>query len=110
MRIILVGMAIVAFVTGAFWLRPASLAKIDDSVCDILTGLAGRGNPSGQVAIVEIDEASLAAFGRWPWPRDLVGLIVRRILDSGAATVVLDTMFNTEDPGPHSAPPEVRFH
>ena len=103
MRIILAGTAIAALVTGVFWVRPAPLAKIDDSVYDLLTGLAGRGNSSGQVAIVEIDEASLAAFGRWPWPRDLVGLMVRRILDSGAATVVLDTMLNTEDLGPHSA-------
>src|SRR5580704_16079891 len=103
MRAILIGTVIIALVAGMFLLCPAFVAKMDDSVCDILTGVVGRGIPSGRVAIVEIDEASLAAFGRWPWPHDLLGLIVRRILDRGAATVVLDTMLSTEDRGAPSA-------
>ena len=96
MRVRLAGAAVVVLVACIFLARPDSVAKVDDWACDLFTGLGSRGKPSGQVAIVEIDETSLAQFGRWPWPRDLLGLVVRRILDRGAATVVLDTTLQSE--------------
>src|SRR6266699_2848361 len=102
MRVRLAGAAIVVLVVGVFLVRPDSVVKLDDWVCDLLTTSVSRGKPSGQVAIVEIDEASLAQFGRWPWPRDLLARVVRRILDRGAATVVLDMMLHEEDRGDES--------
>jgi len=99
MRVILTGAAVVAVLAGIFLVRPDAVAKADDKVCDVLTGWVSRGQPSGQVAIVEIDEASLAELGRWPWPRDLLAMVVRRILDHGAATVVLDMVLHEEDRG-----------
>ena len=56
-------------------------------------------NPPDGVVVVEIDEKSLAQYGRWPWPRDLLGLVVHRILAGGAATVVLDMMLLEADRG-----------
>jgi PAS domain S-box-containing protein len=94
MRVTWIGTAIAALVALLFALRPAPVGNLDNSVCDILTNWAGRGHLSGKVAIVEIDDASIAKLGRWPWPRDLVASLVRRILDAGAATVVLDTVFD----------------
>jgi PAS domain S-box-containing protein len=94
MRVTWIGTAIAALVALVFAIRPAPVENLDNSVCDLLTKWAGRGHLSGQVAIVEIDDASIAKLGRWPWPRDLVASLVRRILDSGAATVVLDTVFD----------------
>src|SRR5215472_12543292 len=98
MRVKLAGASVVVLVAAIFLARPDSVAKLDDWACDLLTGSVSRGKPSGQVAIVEIDEASLAQFGRWPWPRELLGRVVRGILDRGAATVVLDTMLHDDDP------------
>jgi PAS domain S-box-containing protein len=103
MRTILTGAAIAAFVAGIFLVRPPAVEALDDWACDLVGRLAGRGHLSGQVVIVEIDEGSITRFGRWPWPRDLQGLVIRRILNQGAATVVLDTTFNTEDRGIPSA-------
>jgi PAS domain S-box-containing protein len=99
MRIILAGVAVVLFVAGVFLVLPEPVAELDSKAGDLLTGLVSRGQPSGKVAVVDIDEASLAQFGRWPWPRDLLGLLVRRIFDRGAATVVLDLMLHEEDRG-----------
>src|SRR5215831_331833 len=98
-RVIFAGTAVVLLVTGMFLVRPDSVADVDNKVCDLLTGMVGRGQLSGRVTIVEIDEDSLARFGRWPWPRDLLGLTVRRILERGAATVALDLMLHEEDIG-----------
>src|SRR5262249_23728099 len=97
MRVILAGTAVVLLVAGIFLFRPNAVARADDKVCDLLTASVSRGNPSGHVAIVEIDEASLEALGRWPWPRDLLGRLVGRILDRGASTVVLDMLLREED-------------
>ena len=99
MRVILAGTGVAVLVTGIFLARPDAVAKLDDRVCDVLAGWVSRGTPSGRIAIVEIDEASLAERGRWPWPRDVMGLLVRRILDRGAAAVVLDMMLHDEDRG-----------
>jgi len=88
-------------VAGIFLVRPARLASLDDSFCDIFTGFAGPGDPSGKIAIVEIDEPSLARFGRWPWPREVLAKVVKSVLDHGAATVALDmTLLGS----PQSAP------
>lgn len=49
---------------------------------------------SPHVVIVDIDEASLAAFGRWPWTRDTIAaLSVRLIKQQKAAVVGFDMVF-----------------
>ncbi|MCX6626848.1 MAG: CHASE2 domain-containing protein, partial [Candidatus Solibacter sp.] len=97
MRFNMAGSAGVLVVLGCFLLRPAPVVDLDHKLCDLLTGWAGPGRPSGRVVIVEIDEKSLTQFGRWPWPRDIVAQLTRSILDHGAAAVVLDMMFPQED-------------
>jgi adenylate cyclase len=37
------------------------------------------------VRIVDIDEASLKAYGQWPWPRTRVAELVQRLHEAGAA-------------------------
>jgi len=97
MRVFAAGSAVVLMVLAIFLANPALLANLDSKACDVLASWAGPGEPSGQVAIVEIDEASLSQFGRWPWPRDLVARLTRGILGHGAAAVALDVMFPQED-------------
>ncbi len=97
MRVIAAGLAGVFLIVGLFLLRPAPVENLDHKVWDLLTGWVGPGKPSGRVVVVEIDEASLAEFGGWPWPRDLLGRITRRVLENGAVAVVFDMMFPQED-------------
>ena len=80
-------------------MRPGFVTSLDFKVCDLLTGWADRGRQSGRVVLVEIDEQSLGRFGRWPWPRDMLGALVNRVADAGAATVVLDMILSEEDRG-----------
>src|SRR5215813_10652078 len=102
-RVILSGAVVVTLVVGIFLVRPDPLANVDYKVFDLLTRQVSRGRPSGRVAVVEIDEKSLAQLGRWPWPRDVLGRLVGRILDSGAATVALDMMLHEKDHGTPNA-------
>ncbi len=51
-----------------------------------------------RVVILDIDEKSLNAEGRWPWSRDKVALIVRQLFDKYAVRVVgFDVAFSEAD-------------
>src|SRR3972149_2531162 len=54
-----------------------------------------------EIVIVDIDEPALAAmapeFGRWPWPRNLMGELVEGIADQKPKAIVFDVMFSDPD-------------
>jgi CHASE2 domain-containing sensor protein len=77
--------------------RPAFFARVDDSVYDILLRSSATLRPSDHVVIVDVDERSLSTIGQWPWPRDLVGRLIGRLRDMGAAIVALDIIFAEAD-------------
>lgn len=49
------------------------------------------------VAVVDIDEASLARLGQWPWPRDQLAALVDAIGSQGAAVIAFDMAFSEPD-------------
>lgn len=49
------------------------------------------------IVLVAIDEASLEAFGRWPWARDRHGYMVRYLKEAGAKAIVFDILFSEPD-------------
>ena len=51
--------------------------------------------PSDRIAVIAIDDASIANIGRWPWPRDLHAELVE-ILSKGGARVIGQTIFFLE--------------
>ncbi len=62
---------------------------------------ASSRTPLDRVAIIAIDDASIANLGRWPWPRDRLAKMTDQ-LAGGKAKVVANTVFFFEpqiDPG-----------
>jgi adenylate cyclase len=53
----------------------------------------GTIDPGAEIVLVEIDEASVAALGRWPVPRDRLADVVAWLDSAGASSVVLDLLF-----------------
>jgi adenylate cyclase len=49
------------------------------------------------VAIVDIDDASLAQIGQWPWPRLVFAELFGRLGELGAAVVACDILFPERD-------------
>src|SRR2546430_731457 len=49
------------------------------------------------LVLVAVDEVSLAAFGRWPWPRDRFGYVVYYLHAAGAKAIVFDILFLEPD-------------
>lgn len=65
--------------------------------------LEPRTKAARPVTIVDIDEASLAKFGQWPWPRTLVADLVASLTRMGALVIAFDVMF----PEPDRLNPEI---
>ncbi|MDD2914392.1 MAG: CHASE2 domain-containing protein [Gallionella sp.] len=57
--------------------------------------------PDPDIVIVDINEASLAAmakdYGRWPWPRQVLGEFVEQIEKQQPKAVVFDILFSDAD-------------
>ena len=51
--------------------------------------------------VVDIDEASLAVEGQWPWRRDRLAALVERLRGDGARVIALDLVFS--EPGRSAA-------
>ncbi|WP_296659211.1 CHASE2 and HATPase_c domain-containing protein [Paraburkholderia sp.] len=61
--------------------------------------LAGRApSMSSDIAIVEIDDASIAALGRWPWPRSIHARLAEQLDQAGVAAIVYDVPFTEPSP------------
>ncbi len=87
--------AIALVVAAVFALAAAGSFSLIDQALRAARFHATDRPPSGDMLLVEIDGASLQAFGVWPWPRTIHAQILDRLLDLGAAEVVLDIDFST---------------
>ena len=59
------------------------------------------------IVIVDIDEASLAAQGRWPWSRHTLAQLVQKFSDSGVVVAAFDVVFSEPERNPVD---EIRQH
>ena len=66
---------------------------------DVRYQLRGKSQAPAEVVIVGIDDQSLQAIGRWPWDRDKMADLVRRVNSLGARVIMLDLIFS--EPSAH---------
>ena len=52
---------------------------------------------SKDIAIVEIDEQALEAYGQWPWKRSVLSAIIWQLREAGAGIIVLPILFSEYD-------------
>src|SRR5271170_1029230 len=62
--------------------RPFALTR--DNLFDWYQTVAPPTPSSDRVVVVEIDEASLAGLGQWPWSRAVLAELTRRLTTAGA--------------------------
>jgi serine/threonine-protein kinase len=67
---------------------------IETGVYDRFMRLSYR-QPSPEVAVIAIDDASIDGIGRWPWTRDVIASVIDR-LHAGGARLVASTVFVSE--------------
>ena len=49
------------------------------------------------VIIIDIDEKSLHAEGKWPWPRDKLALLAKQLKTQGVVVIAFDMLFSEPD-------------
>ena len=102
---------------GSFYLYLAALFTLvvlaDGLVLNITAGLRQTsfdlmiknrlvvGKPDPDIVIVDINEASLAAmakeYGRWPWPRQVMGEFLEQVEKQQPKAVIFDVLFSDPD-------------
>src|SRR5512134_3385950 len=75
------------------WLTVAELKTLDHR----FQRYADSAKAAHDLVLVAVDEASLEAYGRWPWSRDRHGYVVRYLKQAGAKAVVFDILFLEPD-------------
>ena len=98
---------VVQFSWVTLWLLAILALRVFDP--GVFAGLRGSGFDQLQrlfprqleqpvpVRIVDIDEASLKAYGQWPWSRITLAKLVDQLTGMGAAAVAFDIVFPEPD-------------
>ncbi len=96
-RVALVTLAALASLAGIRAIDPPFLQAVRELSFDYYQRLAPRGFQDSPVRVVDIDDASLALYGQWPWPRDRMAEIVNTLNSMGAAAIAFDVIFAEAD-------------
>jgi len=91
------GLVISLVLSVVYLVQPAFVDSTNDRTLDLVMNLAHTAPTSGTIVIVNIDEKSLARYGQWPWPRDLLARLLRAINEAGASGVGLDMVLAEPD-------------
>jgi EAL domain-containing protein (putative c-di-GMP-specific phosphodiesterase class I)/CHASE2 domain-containing sensor protein len=78
---------VMAAMTGAF-------RTTENRFSEVSFALFSR-EASGQVHVVEMDAASMAAIRRWPWPREHYAKVIRALDSAGARSISFDVDFSS---------------
>ncbi|MCW5774195.1 MAG: adenylate/guanylate cyclase domain-containing protein [Rhodospirillaceae bacterium] len=75
--------------------EPVDNARV--KVFDLYQNLGPSQNAERPAVIVDVDDASLAALGQWPWPRTMLVRLLDRLQQAGAVAVGFDIIFAERD-------------
>ena len=68
--------------------------RIENYLYDVRVRLTMPGNVDDRIVIIDIDEASQAELGQWPWPRNTLAAIIDRLFDDYEIQILgLDALF-----------------
>jgi adenylate cyclase len=77
--------------------EPRALRPLRALAFDAYQTLAPRTRLSGPAVVVDVDDASLARYGQWPWPRTLLVELLGRIAQGEPAAIGVDMLLPEPD-------------
>src|SRR5512142_1704016 len=86
-------LAAVLLVFALYALRVPILELTELKTYDLRVRARGAQKPSPAVAMAVVDERSLDAEGRWPWPRAKIAALVDALSQEGARVIAFDVAF-----------------
>lgn len=97
-----IGLAVVVCAAAVFAIATGSTAAMKNKAYDLIMKTRFQ-HPAADrgIVIVDIDEPALAAmapeYGRWPWPRNIMGELVEGIAEQNPRAIVFDITFSDPD-------------
>ncbi len=86
-----------------FWPGQRVVERMELYLIDWRFGVRGPEQPDPRLVIVAVDEPSINARGRWPWPRNEMAQLIRKLQAIGAERVIFDVFFTEADESTHGA-------
>jgi adenylate cyclase len=93
----LAGLLILLVIMAVRLADPAAVQLLRLRSFDLLQQQFPRLSQDQPVAIVDVDDESLAKIGQWPWPRSILARLVDRLTEGGAASIGFDMLFPEPD-------------
>ncbi|WP_046113136.1 CHASE2 domain-containing protein [Aquincola tertiaricarbonis] len=76
------------------------IERLDQALADTRTRWTAPADVPARLALIDIDEASLAELGRWPWPRDRLARLADELFDrQQVAAAAFDLVLAEPDRG-----------
>lgn len=92
-----------SFLSSLYIFYPSLPNSFDNRLRDYLFTIRGEIPNSGNVVIIDIDEASLEQLGQWPWSRNKMSKIIENLTAANIGIVGMDIVFAEEDnSSPHA--------
>ncbi|TFZ01968.1 CHASE2 domain-containing serine/threonine-protein kinase [Ramlibacter humi] len=86
-----IGAAIVVAVF-VLWKATGLFEALERRFYDTASSQSSR-QPSDRIAVIAIDDQSIANIGRWPWPRDVHAELIDKLAAAKAKTIVYNSFF-----------------
>jgi len=99
-RGLLLAAAAVALLGALFLLSPGLPGRLELSVTDLRYRLAPRPRPHPDIVLLDIDDASVRALGKWPLSRAAHARVLDILTGCGVSAVVYDIVFHGPAAGP----------
>ncbi|MDR2366017.1 MAG: adenylate/guanylate cyclase domain-containing protein [Zoogloeaceae bacterium] len=110
---LLISLGVIVGMLSLYIAQPALISRLDLKIYDALLPLRAAPAPFGGaqdpaqslMVIIDIDEASLAAQGQWPWPRYRLADLIDALNRYRVAAIGVDILFSEAD---RASPAEMR--
>lgn len=93
----LIGILVTLLFGILMWIRFPPGEALEEKLYDYRFKIRGALKPSEHIVIAAIDEKSIGKLGRWPWSRDKIAQLVKRLAEGGAEVIVLDIILSEHE-------------
>lgn len=95
----ILGIVLMLLTLSAFFFARGPLETMEYGIYDLGAGLRVK-SASAPVAVVAIDDQSIASLGRWPWPRAYIASLLDLLKSYNAKVIGLDIIYSEKDFNP----------